>query len=248
MIKLRKNLDINLYKILTLINENSFLLKNEKYFIFMKEEKYMIHLKKINVEFYLDELLIRFFEKISNKCNINRNQPKKFILIYDKISYELRLIIQQAALINGINIINMIDTNKALRFFTSEIYKKVPSSSISNYTAIILIHKNYIDLSIYTGIKKLFEKFGIKFFIDINLKFKLKDNKSIYILIDNMREKILLEQFKKFIKKIVKFEIGEQKFQNVEKIYAFNADNINLNKYIFLGASKFLKLHRLNNV
>ena len=106
---------INLYEIL--ISMNSQNKNNLQYLINKVNEVYIIKNKETNIEYRLDSLLIIFFEKMKEKIeNSKEIATKKVILIYDFISYEIRLIIQQAAYINELKIIHMMDDNKALRY------------------------------------------------------------------------------------------------------------------------------------
>ena len=114
-IELENNIAINLYEILFSLNTH---LNNNKIFSINKiNERYSIKNKETNDEYKLDDLLILFFKKMKeNLENKEKLSLKKLILIYDFISYEIILIIQQAAFVNELNIINMIDNNKALRY------------------------------------------------------------------------------------------------------------------------------------
>ena len=257
---LDNNIDIDLYEILELISEKSYQSKDGKYSISINKERYTIKLKEVNDIIYLDDLLIKFFEKMYHKWEKHSNQKIKVILIYNRISYELRLIIQQTALINGIDIIHTIDTNKSLMFFIKSLKKvafygvdsnkvvesyikplvKNSSSTIENYISIIIIYNKNIDIAIYNynPIRKLFNKLEKKpsFLELIKLNFK-----NGYILLDYFKEEKIFTNFKAFIMNIVEKEMGKQIFQDIERIYVFDADNINLNQFIFLGASNALK-------
>ena len=258
---LENNIDIDLYEIISLISKKSYQSKDGKYSIYINKERYAIKLREIEDIIYLDDLLIKFFEKISHESIIN--ERVKFMLIHDMISYDLILIIQQTALINGIDIIHTIDTNKSLRFFILSL-RKIPfkevgskndfklyskslkensSLSMGIYTSIIILYNQYIDIAIYNNnqIKKLFANIIEKpsFLVKIKLDFRKG-----YILLDKFNEEKLFKNFKEFIMKIIENEMGKQIFQDIGRIYVFDADNNNLNKFIFLGAFNSLKTPR----
>ena len=96
-------------------------------------------------------------ENLENKEKLSL---KKLILIYDFIPYEIILIIQQAAFVNELNIINMIDNNKALRYYLDKEEKNLKSSIDIIYISIIIIYDNKVHISVYTSesIRKIFNK------------------------------------------------------------------------------------------
>ena len=165
---------------------------------------------------------------------------KKLILIYDFIPYEIILIIQQAAFVNELNIINMIDNNKALRYYLDKEEKNLKSSIDIIYITIIIIYDNKVNISVYTSesIRKLFNKLKEKTDIFKDLKFKNNEN---YILLDDSNSNIFLE-IKKYISDLMEIDMGIQYYQDIGKIYIFNTQN--LMKELFLGAANSLNYER----
>ena len=148
---------INLYEIL--ISMNSQNKNNLQYLINKVNEVYIIKNKETNIEYRLDSLLILFFQKMKEKIeNYKEISTKKVILIYDFISYEIRLIIQQAAFINELKIIHMMDDNKALRYYLDSKKEIVKSLKDCRYISIIIIYDKLINISVYKSktVNKLF--------------------------------------------------------------------------------------------
>ncbi len=118
---------IDLYQIICNINNNK-VFKNDKLQIIKnKEELYIVKLLDVSKEFKLDDLLFICFQKIKNKFELNNVNIQTIILIYNKnkISYELRLLIYQALLLNNINIYNFIDDNKAISFYIEKNFNEI---------------------------------------------------------------------------------------------------------------------------
>ena len=113
---LEHNIRYDLFEIISNISKNIYNY-NEEFEISKENENYNILNKKFHIDYFLDDLLIEFFKMLDKKIYTSYKQHiNKIILIYDFIPYDIRLIIRQSALINGMNIIHMIDTNRALRF------------------------------------------------------------------------------------------------------------------------------------
>ena len=241
-ITIKNNIIIDLFEILIYISKNSDEVKNHKFSIYNKNEKHIIMIKELNEEYMLDILLIKFFKKLEEKMNTENIYIRKLLIVLDDIfSYEIKLIIQQASLINGIEIINMIDTNKALRFYI-ESCNIIPVLSKTKYISIITRYNKNIQIVIYNNkpIKKLFNTFQDIPNIFENLE-KLKEIKNGFILLDEYNENELFQKIKKYIFDLIENEMGSQQFQNIEQIYIFEVENNpNLNEKIFLGASNCL--------
>ena len=242
-IKLKNDNIINLYDILVHLNKNTDQTINGNYSIIIKNEKYIIKNIELNVEYQLDNLLIKFFKQIEEKLYlINNIHIKKLILINDNIPYQARLIIQQATLINGMDIIHTIDANKALRFYVEKL-GVIPSKS--KYISTIIKYDKSLDIAIYTynPIRKLFHitKENPNILDELNIIIKEKD----YMILDKARQKKTFVKIKNFLSETIKDEMGKQNFEEVKQIYIFNGEKKQeLNKYIFLGASNSLKFVR----
>ena len=167
---------------------------------------------------------------------------KKLLIVLDEIfSYEIRLIVQQAVLLNGFEIINMIDTNKALRFYI-ESYNTILVLPKTKYISIITKYNKNIQIVIYINkpIKKLFNTFQDipNLFENLNI---LKEIQNGFILLDKDNENDKFQKIKKYISDLIKKEMGNQLFQNIEQIYIFEVDkDPNVNEKIFLGVSNSL--------
>ena len=245
-IQIENNIIIDLFEIITKISKNNYQNNNKNFQIYKENENYIIKNKELNTEYKLDNLLIHFFEKMEKKLFITyNNHINKLILIYDIISYEIRLIIQQSALINGIDIIHMIDTNKALRFYI-ELSETIQKHSKTQYISIIIKYSNYIEIATYTcgPIRKLYNTFKEIPNVFEDLK-EVKYTKDSFILLDDYNENKLFIKLKKYISDLIEFDMGNQDFQNLEQIYIFDAkDQIYLNDKTFLGTSISLKSKR----
>ena len=245
-IQIENNIIIDLFEIITKISKNDYQNNNKNFQIYKENENYIIKNKELNTEYKLDNLLIHFFEKMEKKLFITyNNHINKLILIYDIISYEIRLIIQQSALINGIDIIHMIDTNKALRFYI-ELSETIQKHSKTQYISIIIKYSNYIEIATYTcgPIRKLYNTFKEIPNVFEDLK-EVKYTKDSFILLDDYNENKLFIKLKKYISDLIEFDMGNQDFQNLEQIYIFDAkDQIYLNDKTFLGTSISLKSKR----
>ena len=241
-ISLKTNIKIDFNEILTYISKNSNEINNNKYSIYNKNEKNIIKITELNEEYALDTLLIEFFKKIEEKMKTEKICIKKLLIILDDLfSYEIKLIIQQAALINGFEIINIIDTNRALRFYI-ELCKTNQIFSNTKYVSIITKSNKNIQIAIYSyiPIKRLFNSFQDIPDIFVNLK-TLKETKNGFILLDEYNENDLFNKIKEYIFNLIENEMGKQQFQNIEQIYIFEVENNpKLNEKIFLGVSKSL--------
>lgn len=243
---LENNIIINLFDILTLISKKEFQPQTGNFIIEKKNEQYLIKINEVKSEYKLDTLLIKFFESFKEKLSKSNNSHiNKLILIDDFLSLEIRLIIQQATLINGLEVIHIIDTNKALRFYI-ELYNKKEESSIDEYILIMIKYDNNLDLAIYTKdpIRKKYKAYK-QFPNNFEDLKELKASKEGFILLEKSDENKYFIKIKDYISNLIENEIGEQEFQNIEKIYIFEAIDIaNLNKKIFLGVSNSLNYSR----
>ena len=238
-IELENNITFDLYDILNTLSKKSLTQLNDKNFsINRTKERYSIKYKEKNTEYKLDDLLIIFFQKMKKKFYDNHETYiRQLIIIYDIdiVSYEIRLIIQQSALINELDVIHMIDVNKTLRYYL-ELEKTILKLSRNKYVSLIIIYDKKVDICIYTcnPIKKIFEALKeINNLID-----KYKDTKDDFILLGNLESNEFIE-IKKYISDLIENDMGEQDFQNIEQIYIFNSNKLNKEK-LFLGASNSL--------
>ena len=131
------NVKFDLFEIITNISKNNYEY-NDELEISKKNGNYEIFNKTYEIDYFLDDLLIEFFSKLKKKIfTIYKNNVYRLLLIYDFIPYEIRLIIHQSALINGIDIIHMLDTNRALRFCIES--SKNKPETLKKYLAITVI-------------------------------------------------------------------------------------------------------------
>ena len=232
------NIIINLFEIMNLISKKGYQSQSGNYSIEKINEKYIINIKESDSKYNLDELLIQFFEKIKEQINDKNNLPiDKLILIDDDTPLEIRLIIQQASLINGIEIINIIDTNKALRFYIN-LFKPNQESSIDGFISIIIKYNKHIDIAIYTDdpIRKLFKSYQ-EIPNDLEEIKDLKIAKEGFIVLEKSDKNEKFIKIKEYLSNLINNEIGNQEFKNIEKIYIFEGNNLeSLNQKIFLGA------------
>ena len=234
------NVKFDLFDIISNIRNNNYKF-NDEFKISKKNENYEICNKTFNIDYFLDELLIEFFSKLKNKiysvCKTNIN---RLLLIYDFTPYEIRLIIQQAALINGIDIVHMLDTNRALRFYIES--SKNRPKTLNKYLAIIIKYNEYIEFAIYISgpIKKLFSSYKKEpnFFEDL---MKVENKNDDFILYDIFHEKESFKKLKDYISNEIYLEMGKQKFQDIGQIFIFDANKVAcFNKMIFFGTAKSL--------
>ena len=234
------NVKFDLFDIISNIRNNNYKF-NDEFEISKKNENYEICNKTFNIDYFLDELLIEFFSKLKNKiysvCKTNIN---RLLLIYDFTPYEIRLIIQQAALINGIDIVHMLDTNRALRFYIES--SKNRPKTLNKYLAIIIKYNEYIEFAIYISgpIKKLFSSYKKEpnFFEDL---MKVENKNDDFILYDIFHEKESFKKLKDYISNEIYLEMGKQKFQDIGQIFIFDANKVVcFNKMIFFGTAKSL--------
>ena len=240
---LKNNIIIDLFEIMAYISKNTDQLKNKKLSIYYKNEKNIIVIKELDVEYTLDNLLIEFFEKLKEKMITENTYIKKLLIVLDdNFTYELKLIIQQVALIKGIEIMNMIDTNKALSYYIIS-NNKIPKLSKTKHISIITKYNKNIQIAIYmyNPIRKLFNIFQEipKIFEDLQMV-KVTNG---FILLDEFNGNELFKKLKEYISDLIAIEMGKQKFQNIEQIYIFEYDNNpNLTEQIFLGTSYSLNI------
>ena len=231
------NVKFNLFEIIANISNNNYKFNNE-FEISKKNENYEINNKAFDIDYCLDELLIEFFSKLKKKIyNVNKTNVYRLILIYDFTPYEIRLIIQQAALINGIDISYMIDTNRALRFYIES--SKYRPKTIILYIAIIIKYNDCIEFAIYLSkpLKKLFYSYkkAPAFFEDL---MKVENKNEAFIFYDNFHEKKSFKKLKDYISNEINLEMGKQYFQDIEQIFIFDAKKVAcFNKMIFFGTA-----------
>ena len=238
-IQIEKNFSIDLYDIYLILNKKSFqTIKDKNYSMNINKERYVIKNNETNKEYQLDDILNLFYKKLKQKfIENNENCIERLLLIYDIISYDMILIMQQAALINGLDIIHIIDTSKTLAYYL-DAKKLLPKTLKNKYITIIIINNKHIDISVYScsPIRKLFNILKEITKIFENFKETIYD----FIMIDNSNEQFL--EIKKYIAEQIENEIGNQDFQNIEQIYLFNYNKIN--KQSFVGASNSLTYER----
>ena len=238
-IELDEQVTINLYEIL--ISLNTQLDTNEEYLINKINERYIVKIKETNIEYKLDNLLILFFQKMKEKIEPNKEiSIQRLILIYEFISYPIRLIIQQAAFINQLNIIHMIDTSKALGYYLDLKNKALKPFKIDKYISIIIIYDNKINISVhkYNPIRKLFS--ALKEIPDEFQSLNIKNNNN-YVILDNSNNDKFVK-IKNYVSNLIKNEMGNQNFQNIDKIYIFNSKNFL--KELFLGVANSLNYEK----
>ena len=216
--------EIDIYEIIKSISEGFFI--STRYLIKNEDEIYKIQFEKSKKEYLLDELLILFFEKLKALIydSIKKNL-KNAIIIYDNISYDLHLIIQRAAFLCQICVINNIKLYKAIIYFI-KCKGIAPNSSIS----LIKITEKKIEIS-------LFEKGNeTLIFNSIENKPDFLKNKS---LADELTE-MKLEELKKtrdYIKNLIN-KINNNEEEEIDRIFIYEnkAENILMNKIFIFGA------------
>ena len=234
------NIKFDLFEIITNISKNNYEY-NDELEISKKNENYEIFNKTYEIDYFLDDLLIEFFSMLKKKIfTIYKNNICRLLLIYDFIPYEIRLIIHQSALINGIDIIHMIDTNRALRFYIES--SKYRPETLKKYLAIIIKYNENIEFAIYLSepLKKLFYAYkkAPDYFEDL---MKIEHKNDDFILFDLSQDKKSFDKLKDYISNCVYLEMGNQDFQNIEQIFIFDANKKDcFNKKIFLGTAKSL--------
>ena len=235
-----QNVKFDLFEIITHISNNIYKF-NDEFEISKKNENYEINNKAFKIDYFLDELLIEFFSILKKKFYaVSKTNIYRLILIYDFTPYDIRLIIQQAALINGIDIIHMIDTNRALRFYIES--SKNRPKTLNKYLAIIIKYNEYIELAIYISepIKKIFYSYkkAPNFFEDL---MKLEKKNDDFILYDIFHEKKSFKKLKDYISNEIYSEMGNQNFQDIGQIFIFDSSKVAyFNKMIFFGTAKSL--------
>ena len=236
------NIIINLFEIMNLINKKGYQSQSGNYSIEKINEKYILKIKESDSKYNLDELLIQLFNQIKEQINDKNNlQIDKMILIDDDTPLEIRLIIQQASLINGIEIINIIDTNKALRFYIN-LFKPNQDEFIS----IIIKYNKHIDIAIYTDdpIRKLFKSYQ-EIPNDLEELKDLKIGKEGFIVLEKLDKNEIFIKIKEYLSNLINNEMGNQEFKNIEKIYIFEGNNLeSLNQEIFFGAFNSLNFEK----
>ena len=236
------NIIINLFEIMNLINKKGYQSQSGNYSIEKINEKYILKIKESDSKYNLDELFIQLFKLIKEQINDKNNlQIDKMILIDDDTPLEIRLIIQQASLINGIEIINIIDTNKALRFYIN-LFKPNQDEFIS----IIIKYNKHIDIAIYTDdpIRKLFKSYQ-EIPNDLEELKDLKIEKEGFIVLEKLDKNEIFIKIKEYLSNLINNEMGNQEFKNIEKIYIFEGNNLEtLNQEIFLGAFNSLNFEK----
>ena len=237
---LEHNIRYDLFEIISNISKNIYNY-NEEFEISKENENYNILNKKFHIDYFLDDLLIEFFKMLDKKIYTSYKQHiNKIILIYDFIPYDIRLIIQQSALINGMNIIHMIDTNRALRFYIES--SKYIIKIFKKYLAIIIKYDEHIEIAIYISppLRKLYSviKNTPEFLKDLK---NIKHEKDGFIFLNISNEKNIFKKIREFITLSINSEMGYQNFVNIEQIYIFDANNdTSFYKKIFLGTSRSL--------
>ncbi len=219
-----QNVKFDLFEIITHISNNIYKF-NDEFEISKKNENYEINNKAFKIDYFLDELLIEFFSILKKKFYaVSKTNIYRLILIYDFTPYDIRLIIQQAALINGIDIIHMIDTNRALRFYIES--SKNRPKTLNKYLAIIIKYNEYIELAIYISepIKKIFYSYKkAPNFFECLMKLE-KKMMTLFYMIFFMKRKALKNL------KIIYLMKSIQKWET--KIFRI------LGKYLFLTQAK----------
>ena len=227
LIKMDEKIDIDVHEIIGSIISEKYEILEKGIKIHNDNEIYKIEILSSKTVYLLDNILINLFEKI--KITVKKllgKLLKKTIIIFNYLPNELLLILQRAAFIAGIEIINFIDLNKSIRYFL-ECEKKVSDNSF----AIIKVDEK-IEISIFTKkyFKRIFNETLNKEEIDLNnLTLREVINEFDY---QNENISNIIDIINKLI--IKAYGINEILFN---KIYIYNnSENEELNKIFILGA------------
>ena len=227
LIKMDEKINIDIYEIIQSIITEKYENLEKGIKIHNDNEIYKIEILGSKTVYLLDNILINLFEKIKNTVKqFIEKQLKKTIIIFNYLPNELLLILQRAAFISGIEIIDLIDLNKSIRFFL--MYEKKVSD---NSTAIIKVDEK-IEISIFDkkDIKRIFNGTLNKEEIDLN---NLALNEVINEFdIQNKNISNIIEIMNKLTKKA--YGVNDILFN---KIYIYNnSDNEELIQFSIFGA------------
>ena len=224
-IEIDANIKINLNDIISCIMEEKYGNIGNDIELIYTEEIYRLKILKSGKIYLLEELFVKLFEKIKKIIhNLINHHLHKAIIIYNNISYELRLILHRATLISRITIINFIDLNKTIK-----IYLDYNSMVKNNSLALIKIDEK-LEISVFdkTNNNRIFHSILNK--NEINF-----DNLKLKKGLNEIKNKKDFEYLKNIMDKLILKSYGNKKV--IDKIYIYkNIDSEYLNEISIFGA------------